>query len=78
MRDVAPAVGGGVRLVHVCLGGPIVQVDRWLVEAHPYLGPQVLRKDGEPRVRQPGERSPFWAAWDRWQKREEVRRARRD
>ena len=37
---------------------------RWRVEVHRYLGPMVLRADGEPRVRQPGPRSPFWTAWE--------------
>lgn len=50
----------------LCLGGPIVEIGRYLVEVHPYLGPMLLRRDGEPRKRQPGPRSDFWRAWDAW------------
>lgn len=60
--------------LHLCFGGPIVRIGRWLVEIHRYCGPIVLRKDGEPRVRQPGARSAFWDAWERWDRREGVRR----
>ena len=40
-------------------------------EAHRHLGPILLRADGEPRARQPGPRSEFWPAWERWRKRTE-------
>jgi hypothetical protein len=39
---------------------------RWTFEVHPYCGPIVLRADGNPKARQPGSRSPFWDAWERW------------
>jgi len=39
---------------------------RW--SFHEYLGPLFLRKDGEPLVRQPGEKSGAWMAFGRWQK----------
>lgn len=48
---------------------------KWTFEYHRYFGPTVLRKDGEPRVRQPGPRSLFWAAFARWERRQERRRA---
>lgn len=38
----------------------------WFFEMHPYCGPMVLRKDGQPKAHQPGGRSPFWPAFDRW------------
>lgn len=38
----------------------------WTFEMHPYCGPMVLRKDGEPKARQPGSRSAFWPAFERW------------
>lgn len=39
---------------------------RWTFEFHPYCGPTVLRKDGEPKSVQPSVGSPFWAAFDDW------------
>lgn len=41
----------------------------WRFEMHPYMGPILLRKDDEPAARQPGSRSPFWAAFEAWQQR---------
>ena len=38
----------------------------WTFENSRMFGPMVLRRDGEPRVNQPGERSAFWPAWQRW------------
>lgn len=40
----------------------------WRFEWHHFCGPMVLRADGEPRSRQPGERSSFWPALDEWSK----------
>lgn len=40
----------------------------WTFEQHPYCGPIVLRKNGDPKARQPGSRSPFWPAYSAWQK----------
>lgn len=42
---------------------------RWRFEVHPYCGPMILRSDGEPASVQPGDRSPFWPAFERWQQR---------
>lgn len=42
------------------------RVYRW--EFHNYLGPLFLRKDGEPMVRQPGQRSGAWVPFNRWLK----------
>lgn len=38
----------------------------WFFENHRIFGPLVLRKDGEPKKNQPGPRSAFWPAFDRW------------
>jgi hypothetical protein len=38
----------------------------WTFENSRMFGPLLLRADGEPRARQPGERSAFWPAWERW------------
>ncbi|MCZ8076023.1 MAG: hypothetical protein O9341_18040 [Paucibacter sp.] len=38
----------------------------WTFEQHPMFGPVILRKDGNPKSRQPGSRSPFWPAWEAW------------
>lgn len=43
----------------------------WRFEA-PYMGPPVLlRADDEPCARQPGRRSPFWAAFEAWERQKE-------
>lgn len=39
----------------------------WLFEMHRFCGPLVLRRDGSPKSRQPGSRSPFWPAFEAWQ-----------
>lgn len=35
-------------------------------EDHRYFGPLATSKDGDPKARQPGPRSPFWYAWSLW------------
>lgn len=40
----------------------------WTFELHPWCGPIVLRKDGNPKACQPGSRSPFWPAYEAWRK----------
>lgn len=40
---------------------------RWYF--HEYCGPTFLRKDGEPLVRQPGEKHPVWDAFGEWLKK---------
>lgn len=54
--------GGRVHAIHDAAGR------RWIFEQHHYCGPIVLRKDGEPKARQPGSRSPFWPAYEAWSK----------
>jgi hypothetical protein len=39
---------------------------QWSFEAHYWVGPIVLRKDGRPAARQLGDASPFWAAYQSW------------
>ena len=39
---------------------------RWTFEMHRIFGPLVLRADGQPRERQPGTRSAFWPAFEKW------------
>lgn len=39
----------------------------WRFEMSRFCGPIVLRRDGQPKEMQPGEQSPFWAAFDAWQ-----------
>jgi uncharacterized protein RhaS with RHS repeats len=41
----------------------------WTFEDHPRLGPIILRKDGNPMARQPGDHSTFWAALQGWSDR---------
>ena len=59
-----------VRLVHLNVGGPTHVVEHagrvWRFEEHGFFGPLVLRRDGAPVKRQPGVRSPFWAAYAAW------------
>jgi len=38
----------------------------WRWEFHEYMGPSFLRKDGEPLVNQPGEKSPAWDVFNEW------------
>lgn len=40
----------------------------WMWEFKPYLGPIFLTAKGEPRVHQPGEKSPAWDVFEKWQK----------
>ncbi len=42
---------------------------KWCFAYSPYFGPTLLTKNGEPSKRQPGPRSNFWKAFDRWEKR---------
>lgn len=37
-------------------------------ELHEYCGPIILNKNGDPAKGQPGERSPFWKAFEAWSK----------
>ena len=48
---------------------------RWRFELT-YFGPVVLRRDGQPRERQPGERSPFWPAFAAWNEQRKAERTK--
>jgi len=59
------------RLVSLTLAAPEHSVtdatgQAWIFEQHPMFGPIILRKDGNPKARQPGSRSKFWPAWQAW------------
>lgn len=41
---------------------------RWYFEMHLQFGPMLLRANGDPKTRQPGSRSPFWPAFEAWQR----------
>jgi hypothetical protein len=55
----------------VCLltGGPERIISsgckKWRFEDHPYCGPMVVGKYGEP-IKEPSEKSPFWDAVNLW------------
>lgn len=61
-----------MRPFYISLGGPDrkiidAQGKTWIFEDHPRIGPIVLKTEGgDPDPRQPGERSPFWKAWNAW------------
>lgn len=38
----------------------------WRFENTRMFGPVLLRSDGEPKARQPGQRSAFWLAYEAW------------
>jgi hypothetical protein len=63
--------GAEMTLIHISCGGPTRTITdakgkRWSFEMHSVFGPIVLNANGDPAVRQPGERSPFWHAVTRW------------
>lgn len=49
----------------VCVAPRVVEIERWLVEVHPYCGPILVGKRGDPLKNQPGPRSRFWDAFER-------------
>lgn len=38
----------------------------WRFELHPYCGPFVLNRRGDPLATQPAANSPFWEAFQKW------------
>ena len=59
-----------MQLVCVLQGGPErIIIDgkgkKWRFEDHPYCGPMVVGKNGDP-VKEPPENSPFWDAVNLW------------
>lgn len=60
-----------IKTLHILYGGPDRQIKDatgkvWRFEMHPYSGPAVQDSRGELADKQPGERSPFWAAVALW------------
>lgn len=45
----------------------IVNGKKWLFEYNPRFGPVFLRKDGEHKVHQPGEKHPVWKEFEKWE-----------
>ena len=44
----------------------VVNGKEYHFEFNQVSGPTFLRKDGEPRVRQPSEKHPVWKEFDKW------------
>ena len=65
-----PFIKFGDTVAHVLLGGPVYTIDvegkPVTFENHPHIGPQVLKKNGDPKAVQPGEHHPFWNAYEKW------------
>lgn len=60
-----------VQLVCILHGGPErILIDgkgkKWHFEDHPFCGPVVIGKNGDPLETQPEESSPFWKAVQLW------------
>jgi len=57
-------------LIHILFGGPVrhltVGNKNYQFEDHPYCGPVVLDKNGEPLEKQPGELDTFWTHVNAW------------
>ena len=69
MKDLYLEINGSPVIVTVpdADGFAIVNGRMWRWEFSKRTGPLFLRADGEPRVRQPGEKHPVWAAVEKWQ-----------
>ena len=59
---------------YLCVAPRVVEIERWLVEVHPHCGPILVGKRGDPLKNQPGPRSRFWDAFERWERRSERKR----
>lgn len=60
-----------MKTIHISYGGPDRRIKDatgkvWNFEMHPYSGPATTNQRGEIAEKQPGERSPFWAAVTQW------------
>lgn len=60
-----------MQIIHVLSGGEDRKIiDRlgkeWIFEDHPYCGPSVLNKRGDPLEKQPAQKSPFWECVNLW------------
>ena len=67
-----PCVRGTMhgRPFFLSLGGEIHEIQivghTWRFEDHPVFGPLVLGRQDQILAKQPGPRSPFWPAFERW------------
>jgi hypothetical protein len=60
-----------MKTAHILFGGPErILIDgaqkKWRFEDHPYCGPVVIGKRGDPLEVQPPENSSFWVAVNLW------------
>ena len=65
------------KVIHIMLGGPGISIidgrsRKWRFEDHPYCGPVVIGKNGDPLENQPPESSPFWEAVNCWYRQGKV------
>jgi hypothetical protein len=67
-----PMSAAAFKIVHIAWAGPFhhiqVGAKKWHFEMHRYFGPTALDMHGDPLKRQPGERNPFWKAFELWDK----------
>ncbi len=52
-------------------GEAVVNGRKWRWEFHDFCGPSFLKKNGDPRDCQPGEKHPVWKAFNKWFKKYE-------
>ncbi len=62
-----------VEILHISFAGPVYSVTDargklWRFTYHDYFGPEVVNKDDNVSMRQPGIKSPFWEAVKSWEK----------
>ena len=65
------------KVIHIMRGGPDISIidgrsRKWRFEDHPYCGPVVIGKSGDPLENQPPESSPFWEAVNCWYRQGKV------
>ena len=58
-------------MIHISMAGPFQKIidatgKEWFFEMHKYCGPFQLKKNGDPRSRQPNEGSVFWVIVSQW------------
>lgn len=58
-----------MNLIHISFGGPELHLSadkNYRFEDHPYCGPVVVDRHGDPLTNQPGELSLFWTHVNAW------------
>ena len=63
-----------LRNIIICDGGPIhtlidARGKRWTFENHPYCGPMIVSPKTHEPAREPGPKSAFWPAYEKWLRR---------